>query len=1379
MNRTVNIRALLILGLGIPAFFVCVHFLHAFQVGRGASDFLEQADRAAAAGRSEEEQKFLRDYLGLRPDDAKMQARYGHSLKESVHSREEARKAYQALARAVQLDHSLSEVRREAATMAVESGLFIEAREHAQALKQEFPDDGEADCLLGRCAEATRQYDEAIKYYQAAEKHAPAQELAFIRHAIVLRDRKKTATEADEIVRRLSEKNPASIAARLAAGRYFVRYGLWADADRELAFVTGSPGADAADVYLMAAGVDDALGRAAPARERVKEGLHKHPGDALLSLAGARLDIRAGRPDDARKALHAVTEAENATPQQLASAGELYLDLDDVDAARAVAERLSAKKGPNAARIDARLHIRKGEFGEARVILERLRTENLPPSDARQVEVLLGSCYERLNDPEAALAAYRRALRFDPNWSPACRGELSALLSLGNLDEAELAYRRLAATDANMNLGLAQLLLARQLRRPAKERQWKGVEAALASLPEATAHSVDAEKVRADLFAATGKSDDARQLLEKERKQDPLKVRPWLALARFSAQQGDLKGSREILREAEKKRGPDAALTLAQIELALREEPAAARKELAALEQTLDTFVGIDQLRVLRGLAEAYYRRGDPKKGIALWEQAAERAPQDLEVHLRLLEMAYRSGDAPAMEKQTEAIRNLEGTGGGLAAWGEAARRLVLAEKGDKSQLPEVHRRLDEARARRPRWAPVALLDARLAVLEGDFDRASDQYVQAVRLGEREPDIIRAAVDGLYRRRRYSQARDLLQECAEQTLSTPDLGRRAAELTLLQAGTEGPGKRQALEQARQAIPTDSKDPRDYQWLAQVARAADEPAEAEKMLRKALSLSDKSPGTWLALIQLLSTLDLKKAEAALDEANGKLSAEEKPFVLAPAYEMIGQFDKARQQYESLLAQRPSDVVALQVVADFYSRRGPVPKAEAALRRLLDPAVKVNDFARSAARRELALLLVRTGTYAKFREALALLTDGVRQPTREDEIAHAVILATRPERRREARSLLEKLAKEGPLSAETQFILVQLMEADGDLARADDIILNLLGTDGRNPAIISYHLQSLLRRGQAQTAQPWVDALRSVEPDSIRTAALSARVAAKAGRLDEAVRQLLEYAKKHSERRISVASILEDSGALTDAERLLRETANGNRPEGKLALAEYLGRHKQVSEALAIANAARENCPPEIVAASSLAAARAGGANATELSALADRLEADSKKLPDSVALLQARAELEEIRGRFDEALALYQDVLRRNPEYVPSLNNRAWLLALKAVPGEEAIQLIDRVINREGPLANYLDTRAVAYLAAGQTAQAITDMEEAIRQDPAGPYYFHLADARLRSGDRSGAIAALREGKKHGLRPETVHALERDKCQQMLSELEVK
>jgi tetratricopeptide (TPR) repeat protein len=703
MNRTVNLRALVTLLLAVPALFVGVHFLHAYQMRRGARDLLEQADRAEADGRAEDARGFLHDYLELEPDDDAVQARYGRALKESARSRDEYQRAYRALARAVQLNPAAADVRRQAATLAADLGRFAEAKEQAQALQAESPRDGEVECLLGRCEEAAGQYAEAVRWYADAEKHAPQREEAYLRHAYLLRGRLRTPAAADEVVRAMTAANPGSAPTRLAAARYYARYGSLEDAGREAAAALGKPGADGADAYLLAAAVEEARGRRGPARERIAEGLGKHPADAGLNLAAARIDLQAGRRDEARVSLRHVAEAAEASPGQLTVLGDLLLDLDDVPAAGAAVARVSERKGASAPRLEARLRMREGEWGKARVLLERLRGEKLLPAEARQVEMLLGSCYEHLDDPEAALAAYRRALKDDPFWPPASRGEIGALLGLGRLDDAEQAYRRAAAGLPELNLGLARLLLVRQLRRPAAERQWSGVEAALGNVPESLSKEPETRRLRAELLQASGRADEARRLMEAERDRHPDQVGPRLTLARFAVLRGDAKGADQILREAEARQGRSAEVTLARIELAAKGEPAAARKALAELEASSEGLAGEDGLRVLRGLAEAYTFLGDTARAGALWRKVAGAAPRDLGVRLRLLEIAYRTGDIDGIEKVVAEIRPLEGAGGGLAAWGEAARRVLLGEKGDRSQLAEAHRRLVEARARRPR----------------------------------------------------------------------------------------------------------------------------------------------------------------------------------------------------------------------------------------------------------------------------------------------------------------------------------------------------------------------------------------------------------------------------------------------------------------------------------------------------------------------------------------------------------------------------------------------------------------------------------------------------------------------------------------------------
>src|SRR5262249_3908796 len=145
------------------------------------------------------------------------------------------------------------------------------------------------------------------------------------------------------------------------------------------------------------------------------------------------------------------------------------------------------------------------------------------------------------------------------------------------------------------------------------------------------------------------------------------------------------------------------------------------------------------------------------------------------------------------------------------------AARLVRGANGDRRRLEEARARLNEAAARRPAWGRVPLLQAQLAELEGNTDRAIDDYLRAVvELGEREPDAVRRLVQLLYSRRRYLEADQAIRKLQEQAPLGGNLTRLATEVAL------GSDQRdRALELAYQAVPPDAPDYRDHVWLGHV------------------------------------------------------------------------------------------------------------------------------------------------------------------------------------------------------------------------------------------------------------------------------------------------------------------------------------------------------------------------------------------------------------------------------------------------------------------------------------------------------------------------------------------------------------------------------
>ncbi len=124
-----------------------------------------------------------------------------------------------------------------------------------------------------------------------------------------------------------------------------------------------------------------------------------------------------------------------------------------------------------------------------------------------------------------------------------------------------------------------------------------------------------------------------------------------------------------------------------------------------------------------------------------------------------------------------------------------------------------------------------------------------------------------------------------------------------------------------------------------------------------------------------------------------------------------------------------------------------------------------------------------------------------------------------------------------------------------------------------------------------------------------------------------------------------------------------------------------------------------------------------------------------------------------------------------------------MNNLAWLLALQDGGNKkDALEYINRAIDlKNGPLLDFLDTRGIVYLAAGETQLAITDFEKAVAGNPSPPRYFHLAEAYLKANKVAEAkknwrAANIKAADIKQLQKSGLHPLEQKTYNKLRSEL---
>ena len=156
--------------------------------------------------------------------------------------------------------------------------------------------------------------------------------------------------------------------------------------------------------------------------------------------------------------------------------------------------------------------------------------------------------------------------------------------------------------------------------------------------------------------------------------------------------------------------------------------------------------------------------------------------------------------------------------------------------------------------------------------------------------------------------------------------------------------------------------------------------------------------------------------------------------------------------------------------------------------------------------------------------------------------------------------------------------------------------------------------------------------------------------------------------------------------------------------------------------------------------------------------------------------DQPALLANVASIRVLQDRPSEAIELYRQILKQQPNNVEVLNNLATMLAEQPEPEnrKEALECIERAIELAGPQPGLLDTKGMALFYDGKPDQALGALQAAAQAPNPDPRYcFHLAVACGRLGQLDKARAALQQARAADLE----HQLLTKKDRQLLADLE--
>jgi len=192
------------------------------------------------------------------------------------------------------------------------------------------------------------------------------------------------------------------------------------------------------------------------------------------------------------------------------------------------------------------------------------------------------------------------------------------------------------------------------------------------------------------------------------------------------------------------------------------------------------------------------------------------------------------------------------------------------------------------------------------------------------------------------------------------------------------------------------------------------------------------------------------------------------------------------------------------------------------------------------------------------------------------------------------------------------------------------------------------------------------------------------------------------------------RLALASLKFRNGDVTEARQLLERLVrkNPSSAELHLQLAEVRLRSGDIAAALLSFRTARELNPMDAHAAFGL-------------------------------------ARLLETTGQKQEAAAAYEETLKIDPNYVPALNNLAYLDANLGVNLDRALTLAQRAVENLPGEPTCIDTLALVHLKRGLIDQAIGMFRGLVDGNPANPsFHLHLAMALFAARQRNDSRAEL-------------------------------
>ncbi len=747
----------------------------------------------------------------------------------------------------------------------------------------------------------------------------------------------------------------------------------------------------------------------------------------------------------------------------------------------------------------------------------------------------------------------------------------------------------------------------------------------------------------------------------------------------------------------------DAAIVGARVKLA----SGFADEALAALDQVVSKNPKATKAIMLK--AEVLLTRGKIADAEPLLREVLVQDPASYDARSLLLRLAFGN------QKLDDATKLVEEMPPAVAKkpQGRFMQGQLALAKGDAAKAKELAVPLLKVM---PNYLPLLRLAAGAHQQLGELADAENLLNQAIKLAPDDLALRRQFAGLQLARRAPGKTLETLKPVLEAAKADSETLLLAGKAQLMQGNFEAAD--QAFSAAAKLRPDDAKTAAALALSAIVrdsaAPGAANRAKADAAINQLRDIAAKDSGSNYDLMlinALMRRNELPAALAALDKLAPKMKGSPVPDGLRGRIHLVRKDAPAAQAaFEAALK---ADAGYLPAVLGLVTLDMQANRSEAAVKRLeaFVAAQQHSPYARLA----LADLLMQTR--APVDKVTEVLAAGVREEPTEPALRTALIdHQLRSGDTAKAAQSAQEAAAALPQNPDLLERLARTQLATGDKAQAAKTYTRLtVMAPSRAQGWLGLAQLRFMEKDDAGAEREVKRALEA-EPNSVPAQRLQIQLAARQGRVDEALAALHERQKKNPQEAFSL---------IAEAE------IETNRQRYEPAIA-----------ALRKATALREpgDSAARLFAVLMLAKKR-DEALAFETQWLAAH--------PQDQAFSAAAADVLLTRGDLDTALSRYEVLLKNNPDSLAIINNAAWLRSKTGKPGGR--ELAERGLKINPDFAPLRDTYASVLASEKDFSKAISVQRQLISDQPDQPAYrLSLAQILAQSGDKTGARVELQE-----------------------------